>query len=270
MKKSIILFLSLSLMGLFGLSISANVQEAQASTISDAQKRKTLRVGFSSFVPWAMQNNKGQYIGFEIDVATRLAKDLGLKYQPVPTAWSGIIPALLTNKVDVIIGGMGITPERLEQVDFTIPYDESRLEIMANKENSAKLKTVKDFNNKNVVIVARLGASPALAAKEMFPKAEIRQFNDEGACIEEVLSGRANAFIASSPLASFSIADNPDKLFTPFEITEYREPIAFAVKKGDTETLEVFNAWIEKVKAEGWLDERVKYWFGSKEWEKDL
>ncbi len=253
------------------LGTSLMTYEANAaSTIAEAQKRKTLRVGFSSFVPWAMQNKKGEYVGFEIDVAQRLAKDLGLKYQPVPTAWSGIIPALLTNKVDVIIGGMGVTEERLEQVDFTIAYDESRFEIMANKENSAKLKNIKDFNNKNVVIAVRLGASPAIAAKEMFPKATIRQFNDEGACVEEVLSGRANAFTSSAPLGSFAVADNPDKLFIPFEIEGYREPIAFAVKKGDTETLKVFNEWIEKVKAEGWLDERVKYWFGGKDWEKNL
>ncbi len=270
MKKIIVSSISFCIMAFLIVGSNFFVNEAKASTIAEAQKRKTLRVGFSSFVPWAMQNNKGEYVGFEIDVATRLAKDLGLKYQPVPTAWSGIIPALLTNKVDVIIGGMGITAERLEQVDFTIPYDESRYEILANKENSAKLKSVKDFNNKNVVIVGRLGAAPVLAIKEVFPNATLRQFNDEGACIEEVLSGRANAFVTSTPLGAFAVADNPDKLFIPFEIEGYRVPIGFAVKKGDTETLEVFNAWIEKVKAEGWLDERVKYWFGGKDWEKNL
>ena len=85
----------------------------QASSAADREslvekvvRRGALRVGFSSFVPWAMQNKEGKYIGFEIDVAERLAHDLGVKLQLVPTNWDGIIPAMLSGKFDVIIGGM--------------------------------------------------------------------------------------------------------------------------------------------------------------------
>ena len=77
---------------------------APESTMDAIVKRGTLRVGFSSFVPWAMQDRNGKYIGFEIDVAQRLADDLGVKLQPVPTSWDGIIPALLAGKFDMIIG----------------------------------------------------------------------------------------------------------------------------------------------------------------------
>ena len=85
----------------FGAAVQA---KDSSSTIEDVVKRGTLRVGFSSFVPWAMQDKEGKYIGFEIDVATRLARDLGVKLQLVPTNWDGIIPALLSGKFDVIIG----------------------------------------------------------------------------------------------------------------------------------------------------------------------
>ncbi len=244
---------------------------ADNSTIEKAEKRGALRVGFSSFVPWAMQNKAGEFIGFEIDVARRLSKDLGLRFQPTPTAWAGIIPALLANKVDVIIGGMGISEERLKQVDFTIPYDYAVMDIMANIEKSSSLRTMEDFNKPEVIITARTGTTPAIIAKEMFPNATHRFFADEAPAVEEVLSGRAHAFISTAPLPAFTVVENPDKVFIPFDLPDtYDQPIAFAVKKNDKETLEVFNEWIKKVEAEGWLQERAHYWFRTKDWEKDL
>ena len=96
---------------ILGLSLCVPAQGVAAprdSVIEKVMQRGTLRVGFSSFVPWAMQDKEGKYIGFEIDVAQRLADDLGVKLQLVPTNWDGIIPALLSGKFDVIIGSMSI------------------------------------------------------------------------------------------------------------------------------------------------------------------
>ena len=69
----------------------AQAKDAQTSMIDDVVKRGVLRVGFSSFVPWAMQDKNGEFVGFEIDVAKRLAKDLGVELQLVPTKWAGIM-----------------------------------------------------------------------------------------------------------------------------------------------------------------------------------
>lgn len=262
-KKCISLLLALSFM-------SSVAFAAETSTIAKAQERKVLRVGFSSFVPWAMQNKAGEFIGFEIDVATRLAEDLGLRLQLAPTSWNGIIPALLSGKFDVIIGGMGVTEERAKQVDFTQAYDNARFEVLASKERAGHRKTIEDFNKPEVIITVRTGSSPAIIVKEVFPNATIRQFADEAPCVEEVRAGRADAFISSAPLPSFSAVDYPDKLFVAMELTEYEQPIAFAVRKNDQETLDTFNAWIEKVKAEGWLKERTDYWFRTKDWEEQL
>jgi len=93
------------------------------STIEQVQQRGVLRVGMSTFVPWAMKDKQGNLIGFEIDVAKRLAQDMGVKVEFVPTKWSGILPALLTGKFDIVIGGMGITSERNLKVNFSMPYD---------------------------------------------------------------------------------------------------------------------------------------------------
>ena len=76
------------------------------SVLEDIQKRGSLRVGMATFVPWAMRDKEWNLIGFEFDVATKVAADMGVDVEFVPTAWSGIIPALIAKKFDVIIGGM--------------------------------------------------------------------------------------------------------------------------------------------------------------------
>ena len=78
-------------------SSPANQAEEKESVIEQVQKRGALRVGMSTFVPWAMKDKTGNLIGFEIDVAKRLAKDTGVNVEFIPTKWSGIIPENLTS-----------------------------------------------------------------------------------------------------------------------------------------------------------------------------
>ena len=239
----------------------------EESALEQVLKRGTLRVGMSTFVPWAMQDKTGKLIGFEIDVATRVAKDMGVKVEFVPTKWAGIIPALLTGKFDVIIGGMGILPQRNLKVNFTIPYDVTGMSIVANKELAGNFKSLEDFNRPEVVIAVRLGATPVAAAQKFMPRAQLRKFDDESQAVQELLNGKAHAVIASAPMPAFQALKYPDKLFLPIQGTFTKEPIGFALRKGDVDTLNFFNNWITVVQAEGWLAERKHYWFETKEWE---
>ncbi len=138
MKK--ILFAVLIISALLLVSCTAKADndegEVQTSLIDEIQKRGTLKVGMSTFVPWAMKDKEGKLIGFEIDVARRLAEDMGVEIEFVPTKWSGIIPALLTGKFDVIIGGMGIRAERNLKVNFSIPYDYTGMSIVADRKSA--------------------------------------------------------------------------------------------------------------------------------------
>ncbi|MGM0664607.1 MAG: transporter substrate-binding domain-containing protein [Thermodesulfobacteriota bacterium] len=242
-------------------------QPPAESTIERVLKSGVLRVGMSTFVPWAMKDKEGNLIGFEIDVAERLAKDIGVKVAFVPTKWDGIIPSLLAGKFDVIIGGMGITTQRSLKVNFTIPYDYTGMSMVAHKEPAEGFKGLEDFNNPEVVLVARLGATPVAAARKYMPRAELRQFDDESQAIQELLNGNAHALVASSPLPAFQALRHPDKLFLPLEEAFTREPIAFAVRKGDFDTVNFFNSWITVVESEGWLKERKHYWFETRQWE---
>jgi polar amino acid transport system substrate-binding protein len=273
MKKGLVCWMGLGIL-LAALALSGNVfgREVQQklieeSTVEQVLKRGTLRVGMSTFVPWAMQDKTGKLVGFEIDVATRLARDMGVKIEFVPTQWAGIIPALLTGKFDVIIGGMGIRPQRNLKVNFTIPYDVTGMSIVANKAIAGNFKALEDFNRPDVVIAVRLGATPVAAAEKFMPKAQLRKFDDESQAIQELLNGRAHAVIASAPMPAFQSLRYPEKLFLPLKETFTREPIGFALQKGDVDTLNFFNNWITVVQAEGWLAERKHYWFETRDWE---
>jgi len=252
-----------------GVSFAGKLQQQMSaeSKLEQVLRRGVLRVGMSTFVPWAMKDMTGKLIGFEIDVATRLAKDMGVKVEFIPTKWAGIIPALLTGKFDVIIGGMGILPKRNLKVNFSVPYDYSGMSIVANRELAAGFKGLEDFNHPDVVLSVRLGATPVDAAKKYMPKAELRMFDDESQAVQEVINRKAHAMVSSAPLPAFQALKYPEKLFLPLEGTFTKEPIGFAVHKGDFDTLNFFNNWITFVNSEGWLKERKHYWFETKDWE---
>ncbi|MGL5225510.1 MAG: transporter substrate-binding domain-containing protein, partial [Aeromonas sp.] len=170
-----------------------------SSTLAQLEQSHQLRVGMSTFAPWAMRDKQGALIGFEIDVARRLASDNGWQVEFVPTAWDGIIPSLLAKKYDVIIGGLTITPEREKSVRFTNAYSHSGIQLAASRTLAADKKTVADFNQRGVILAVRRGASPAQVAKANFPKATLRQFDDESQVFQEVLNGRAHGALSSSP-----------------------------------------------------------------------
>jgi polar amino acid transport system substrate-binding protein len=264
------IIIAVLLIAIGGTAFAGKIQQqlVAESTIEQALKRGTLRIGMSTFVPWAMKDKTGKLIGFEIDVATRLAKDMGLKPEFVPTKWDGIIPALLTGKFDVIIGGMGIRPDRNLKVNFSIPYDYTGMSIVANKEIAKEFSMLEDFNSDGVTIAARLGSTAVTAAKKFMPKAQLRMFDDESQVYQELINGKAHAVVGSAPTPAFYAIKYPDQLFLPLNETFTKEPIGFAVKKGDPDTLNYFNNWIRVVESEGWLKDRKHYWFETKEWER--
>lgn len=249
---------------------AAVADDDRDSVLEDILDRNKLRVGLSSFTPWAMRAKNGDFIGFEVDVANAVAEDLGVELEIVPTAWDGIIPALLGKKFDVIISGMYITPERNLQVNFTQAYDHNGLDLVANKSLAANLKTIEDFNNSDVVFALRRGTFPVRYVQNNLPKAQIRQFDDDPSARQEVLNGNAHAWITAEPQPAFAALDYPDKLFQPIDERLTLNRQGMALRKGDVDTLNFLNNWIAGRLNDGWLQERHAYWFGTRDWKEQL
>ncbi|MBN2906900.1 MAG: transporter substrate-binding domain-containing protein [Rhodobacteraceae bacterium] len=236
------------------------------SVIETIKQRGVLKVGLSTFVPWAMRDTNGELIGFEVDVATQLAEDMGVKIEFVPTAWDGIIPALIAGKFDVIIGGMSITPARNLTVNFTDPYAGSSLGVMASIKASRDLAWPDGYNDPSVTFACRRGGTPCKYIQETFPKATVRQFDDQNQVLQEVLNGNANAMVSSQPLPAFTIYENPEAVFAPTDETIYPSAEGFALRKGDPDALNFFNNWILVNTNNGFLEGRHEYWFGGRPW----
>jgi len=168
------------------------------------------------------------------DIKKRGAIKIGLA-EFIPTAWDGIIPALVSGKFDVIISGMTTTPQRNLTINFTNPYAYSGLTILANTKMTDGF-ALEDFNSEEVTFAARRGATPAALIPEMFPKATLLLFDEDGASTQEVLNGKAHATMASEPTPSTEARRYPDVLNVPFTGT--------------------FS----------WLEKRNDYWFRGNEW----
>jgi polar amino acid transport system substrate-binding protein len=259
-----------ALMALLVLAVSAVLHGhqvmAQDTAIDRILKRGTLNVGLATFVPWSMRDKEGNLIGFEIDVAKRLAEDLGVEPNFVPTAWDGIIPALIAGKFDVIISGMTVTPKRNLTVNFSIPYAHSGLRLVASKKLAEGKSTLEEFNKSDVVYVARRGSTASQFLMRTFPKATGRFFDEDGQSFLEVVNGRAALTAGYDPTPATWIARYPDEIFVPINQIFNRGSEAFALRKGDVDTLNVFNNWILLRWQDGWLQERNDYWFRTREW----
>jgi len=244
---------------------------AASSLVEEVKRRGTLRIGMSTFVPWAMRNKQGELVGFEVDVATRLAQDMNVRPELVPTAWDGIIPALLSGRFDVIIGGMSVTVVRNLTVNFSNPYHLTGIGIFANKQRAAGMTDIAQYNRPDVTIVARRGTPAANMVTNRLPRATLRQFDEEAPALQEVVNGRAHAMVGSIPLPAHSIKRYPNELFIPIAEPVQRAHSAFAVRKGDPDALNLFNNWISLRKdLDGFIEERRAYWFDGLDWEDQI
>ncbi len=245
-------------------------ETSRPSLLDQIKQRGTIRVGLSTFVPWAMRNKQGELVGFEIDVARRLAADSDLEVEFVPTAWDGIIPGLLAGKFDVIIASMSITPPRNLSVNFTRPYSYSELHMAASKERAGHLVRMEDFNSAEVTIAVRRGATSVQAARKNFPLATLQQFDDDILAFQEVLNGNAEAVIASTPKPEHEVLRNSDRLFIPFDQHLGRFSEAIVIRQGELDAMNFFDNWIMLRTEDGWLKERRDYWFRTLEWQNDV
>lgn len=252
------------------LALPSVAQDARAdlsktSVIEQIKEAGVIKIGLSLFTPWSMRDKKGELIGFELDVGRKLAADMGVEVEFVPTAWDGIIPALVSGKFDVIISGMSVTPARNLTVNFSDPYAYSGLTILANTAMTAGM-ALEDYNKPEITFAARRGATPATVIAQLFPEANLLLFDEDGAATQEVLNGNAHATMMSEPSPSTEARKNPETVSVPFEETFLATGEAFAYRKGDPDASNFFNNWININWKNGYLKERNDYWFKGTAW----
>ena len=265
-------FLLASMLAL-GAAAGASAQDARQALSKDSVlqtilERGAINIGLSAFVPWAMRDKNGDLIGFEIDVARKVAEDMGVEINFVPTAWDGIIPALLAGKFDIIISGMSVTIKRNLTVNFTRPYARTGYIVIANSTLAEEkgIAGLEDLNREDITIASRRGSTGAVAMERHFPKARKIYFDDDILSVQEVANGKIEASSSTPPKAAFEIERRGDviRIVSNEQLSPTRE--AFALRKGDPDALNFFSNWIQENEASGWLAERRAFWFSGREW----
>jgi polar amino acid transport system substrate-binding protein len=274
MKKGLVSgLLVLAAIGfLFATSVfGADIELAKKSTIEEILKRGELRVGFESgYVPFEMTNKKGEFIGFDMDFGRLLAKSMGVKFVPVNTAWDGIIPALVTGKFDIIMGGMTITQERNLKVNFAEPYIVVGQTILLNKKHENEVKSYKDLNNPKFILTSRMGTTGEQAIKKYIPKATYKGFESEAEAGLEVINGKADALVYDLPFCGFLYgSQGKDKTVFLNEPFTY-QPLAWAINRGDPDFLNYLNNFLRQTKGDGFYDRMYKKWITGTKWKAEL
>ncbi len=249
----------------------ADIELAKKSTIEKILKRGELRVGFESgYVPFEMTDKKGNFIGFDMDYARRMAKEMGVKFVPVNTEWDGIIPALMTDKFDIIMGGMTITQERNLKINFAEPYIVVGQTILLNKKHEGQVTSYKDLNDPKYILTSRLGTTGEQAIKKYMPKATYKSFQSEAEAGLEVINGKADALVYDLPFCGF-LYGSQGKGKTVFLKEPFTyEPLAWAVNKGDPDFLNWLNNFLRQTRGDGFYDRLYQKWIIGSDWKKEL
>lgn len=266
MKRVSVVVYGLALLLGAGAVCGAAPAPADSPTLAEIGKRGELRVGFEAgYMPFEMLDKGGEIIGFDVDLARLMARKLGVKLRVVNQAWDGIIPALLTDKFDVLMGGMTITEERAQRVDFCDPYIRIGQTVLLNKKLAGRIKSYRDLNAPEFRVLSKLGTTGEIAARKSFPRAQLRTFEHEADAAIEVRNGRADAFIYDLPFNAVLAAQYPQSLThlgEPFT----REDLAWAVRKNDPGLKAWLNGFLAELKADGTYQALYRKWFESGAW----
>ncbi|SDH88266.1 polar amino acid transport system substrate-binding protein [Pseudomonas flavescens] len=253
------------------LSVCAFAGLAQAGVIDDAVKRGTLRVGMDpTYMPFEMTDKRGEIIGFEVDLLKAMAKAMDVKLELVSTSYDGIIPALLTDKFDMIGSGMTLTQERNLRINFSEPFIVVGQTLLIRKELADKVKSYKDLNSADYRITSKIGTTGEMVAKKLIAQAKYSGFDNEQEAVMDVVNGKADAFIYDAPYNVVAVnkagAGKLVFLDQPFTF----EPLAFGLKKGDYDSINWINNWLHQIREDGTYDRIHAKWFKSTNWLKDM
>jgi polar amino acid transport system substrate-binding protein len=239
-------------------------------TLAEIKRRGKLRVGVSIIVPWAMHDKDGNLIGFEIDVAKKIARDLGVEVEFYPDEFRYLIPDLLDNRFDVIISNLSVSTNRAMQVNFSAPYNSTDLSLIANRKLAGDFQAITDFDKPGVTIGV-LDSSVAMdVTSNAFPNAQLKTYVEDGELFRALLDGKIYAAVADSPEPEIISKLYPDQADLPATKVLATFPAAFASRRGDMDFTNFLNSWIEARSVNQWLERRRNYWFKTTDWEKRL
>lgn len=230
-------------------SSSSSGNTAKARTLDEIKESGTIKIGvFSDKKPFGYVDDKGDYQGYDVYFADRLAKDLGVDVEYVAVDPASRVEYLTSAKVDIILANFTVTDERAEQVDFALPYMKVALGVVSP--SSQLISSIDDLEGKTLIVGK--GTTAETYFEKNYPKVNLLKYDQYSEAYQALLDGRGDALST----------DNTEVLAWALENKGYEvgitslgdtDTIAPAVQKGNTELLDWINDEIKTLGEENFF-----------------
>lgn len=247
---------------------------------STAVFAEPLRLGMSPepYMPATMIDSAGTWIGYEADISNDICAAIPQGCEIKPMAWDALIPSLQAEKIDFIVGAFSITEERLKIVDFSIPYQIPTTHLVGMKSDDTEIKITETADGAKVLsaegleskIIGVQSASIQSNYLEKFaPTLEAKNYATADNAVSDLLAGRVDYVLMGDGFIE-TFLTTPEGADYEIKKTMPNNPslgngIGYAVRKGDTATLEAINAPLQAMADAGKLQEYLDKWAGRTE-----
>jgi len=239
-----------------GVAVSAQAQSA-LNEILDAGVMKVGTTG--DWNPMSVRDPAtNSYVGFDIDIMTELAKDLGVEVEFVPTDWKTLVNGVVAGKYH-LTGSASISPARAKVAGFSESYIAVEIFPFTLPDLASKFDGYESINQPEVTVATTLGTTFEALAKEWFPNATIKVVEAPARGFQEVLAGRADVFITSN-IEGATLAEKHGVVRVPGTEPRSPSPIAMLLPQADQVWINYVNNWIKVKQAQGFFETiKAKY-----------
>lgn len=228
---------------------SASAVAESFRTLDEIKDSGKIVIGvFSDKAPFGYVDENGEYQGYDIYFAERIAEDLGVEVEYVSTDPASRVEYVATGKVDLILANFTVTDERAEQVDFALPYMKVMLGVVSP--DNALITDVEQLKGKDLIVVK--GTTAETFFEKNYPEINLQKYDEYADAYNALLDGRGDAFSTDNTEVLAWALSNPG--FTVgIDALGNADTIAPAVQKGNTTLLDWINSEIEALGAENFF-----------------
>jgi cyclohexadienyl dehydratase len=241
--------------------VFGTVQAQAQSALNDILSNGVLKVGTTGdWNPMTMKDPEtNSYTGYDIDVMTALAADLGVEIEFVPTDWKTLVNGVVAGKYHMT-GSASISPKRAKAAGYSNSYFSLATVPLTLKENADRFKDWDDLNQADIKVAATLGTTQEKQVKQFFPDAKHVIVEAPARDFQEVLAGRADAHITSNVEAYKLVAKYPQMMIVPVSTPKAPTPIAMLLPQADQVWINYVNTWIALKTERGMFAELGRKW----------
>lgn len=229
--------------------------------------RGELRVGISGDMPpMNLLTKDDRIIGMDVDVAAMIAEAMGVKLNLQRIDFKGLLPALESDRIDMIISNMTMTPDRNLKAAFVGPYFNSGKAFLTKRSSIAQAKGLPDVNSPQYTFVALTESTSEAVIRKGAPQAKLLTAGTQNEAIQMVVNGKADAMIADFPICAVAVLRKPEAGLVSVAAPITYEPIGIAVPKGDPHLINWLGNFLQNLEKAGYMNELKQKWFAQPSW----